>query len=875
MSFVTAIKDYIDLLNNVYDSVSGDITLQQLIKQTFLYIFSSIQFLAIYISSFQWLRDLTYLPIIVPQISTTIFQETYFLETPLSNFFTLLETPTYDNNKFIIGLLNSFFLCLPLSTTHLISVRRLLIQGIPAGLTSSIGTILGYTCFLFSVLFGLRVNVIPWLSYEPLSYIIGLFLTLTVVYDMAHEQTIRKFDWSQKSKLIQIFFINFVLTWTEQSCFFTYFGNLTLNPQPTILDNFSSITGSEAIWAHSSYLIGILLGSLFFTSFFIIVCLQVTNAYLKFSGFSYSRWLRQANFSLLTLIIAFTFTSIPFYSFDYLFVGSLGCISQDKLFEKTIFSSNELEDSIKLIGASSDFKSLSTDVTLFDRGNYLLTGPNESFEDLNYRGEYAWTARQDAQKPFENNESGQFISRFFEEAINKKSDITTLTSSQKESTLPRKTNYSGASSLLKTEKGRPNATEELARTQKDTLPKAVYTRQLTTDDEEFLDNLNNFESLDISSQTNTDDEELLDNLDNFESLDISSQNSGPSDYFFRLNDRINNDFKIASPLTPLLDISFSTAYCTDGLTEPDPELEKTIKQKYYSNPIYKLLLNADIDLFLRRQPSSYLLSPKEEENLFEKRLLLSDYYDSLRYYKKLPYTKDFDAFFNGSKSYADRVYNQQFKGTLRVVRRLFSITLNEEDNLSKNIILKFDQPLYKNLKPTNSAIGHEELRLNNNKNKPFIKLTNPIPFYTGWDEQLRKFVITNRLLSRSTAGYNIKFENDQQIKNYPTLTELFKNTKKVDFTMWPLPVTMLGKFKSTLTMPYTLLYEQLDDPQNKFIAEVLPNYKDPVFTFQTVPQNFKKLDPDQINDVTPPARGGFLWPGHSYLKINFKTALGK
>ena len=87
MSFVTAIKDYIDLLNNVYDSVSGDITLQQLIKQTFLYIFSSIQFLAIYISSFQWLRDLTYLPIIVPQISTTIFQETYFLETPLSNFF--------------------------------------------------------------------------------------------------------------------------------------------------------------------------------------------------------------------------------------------------------------------------------------------------------------------------------------------------------------------------------------------------------------------------------------------------------------------------------------------------------------------------------------------------------------------------------------------------------------------------------------------------------------------------------------------------------------------------------------------------------------------------------------------------------------------
>ena len=132
-------------------------------------------------------------------------------------------------------------------------------------------------------------------------------MTLTVVYDMAHEHTIRKFDWSQKSQLIQIFFINFILIWTEQSCIFTYFGNLTLNAQPTILDNFSSITGSGSILAHSSYLIGILLGSLCFSSVFIIISLQISNLYLKLSGLSYSRWLKKINFSLLTLIIAFTF----------------------------------------------------------------------------------------------------------------------------------------------------------------------------------------------------------------------------------------------------------------------------------------------------------------------------------------------------------------------------------------------------------------------------------------------------------------------------------------------------------------------------------------------------------------------------------------
>jgi hypothetical protein len=33
------------------------------------------------------------------------------------------------------------------------------------------------------------------------------------------------------------------------------------------------------------------------------------------------------------------------------------------------------------------------------------------------------------------------------------------------------------------------------------------------------------------------------------------------------------------------------------------------------------------------------------------------------------------------------------------------------------------------------------------KSNPVIP-NNPIPFYAGWDESLRKFVVTNRLLSR-------------------------------------------------------------------------------------------------------------------------------
>jgi hypothetical protein len=859
MSFVTAIKDYIDLLNNVYDSVSGDITFQQFIQHIFLYIFSSIKFLAIYFISFQWLRDLAYLPILVPQISTTILKETYFLDTPLSNFFTLLETPTYNNNKFLIGFLNSFFLCLPLSTTHFISIRRLLIQGIPAGIASSIGTIIGSICFLFSVLFGLRLVIIPWLSYEPLSYIIGVFFTLAVVYDMAHERSIRKFNWFQKSKLIQIFFINFLLTWTEQSCIFEYFGNLTLSPQPSILDNFSSITAPGSILAHSTYLIGILLGSLFFTGLFTIICLQLSNFSLKLSAMSYSRWLKKTNFILLITIIAFTFTSMPFYSLDYLFGGPLGFISQDKAFEKTIFSSKNLKDSPGILGKFSGLKSLGTDVTPFDRGNYLLPDSNESFEDLNYQGEYAWTARQDRRAVYGTEKSRKLFSGFFKKA----------TQNLRQKDFSERENPSNTKGVTLESEITPSSKEQYSSSRS-----KMSTHKLEqSDTPSNLIQKNNSPEIAEQSELDAINNDFLDDFSDFDNLDNISQNSGPSDYFFNLNDRINNDFKIMQSLKPLFDTSFSQQYFDETLNTVNPELEKTIKQKYYSNPVYKNLLNADIDLFLRRQPSSYLLSPKEEKELFEKRLILSNYYDSLRYYQKMPYINDFQALFSGSKSYADRVYNQQFKGTLKVVRRLFSITFNEEENLPEKIILKFDQPLYKKLLKNNNLINHEELLLKNEKSKPFIELTSPTPFYTGWDEQLRKLVITNRLLPRSTAGYKMQFKNTQEIKDYPTLTQLLKRTKKIDFTTWPLSETILEKPKDNSTIPYNVLYEQIRDPQNKLIAESLNELPDPAWKFETVPANFKKMDPDKLNDVLPPTRGGFIWPGHSYLKINLKSFL--
>ncbi len=902
--FVPAIRDYIDILNNAYDSVSSDINLQQVLQQSFLFIVGSIKFTVVYFLSFHWIQDLTYLPILVPQLKMEILKEHFFLQTPQSNFFTFLEIPSYTNNKFLLGLLNSFFLCLPLSVAHIISARRLLIQGLAAGIFSNLGTICGQILLLICILFGGRFFITPWFNFQILNYFFGLCLVLNIVYDMAHERSIRIIDISNKSLLIRIFLLNFALAWTEQSCIFQYFGNLTLGAEPTIIEIFSSPTELQSILTHTSYIIGIIVGSLLFTSISIFICLKISNLIVQFSSIPYTRWIRRLNFSLLTLIIAFTFTSIPFYSLDYLVFSNLGFVSQDKSFKNTIFSPTKTHDFFPaLLGDSTNLSldqkpGIDTDITPFDKGRYLMFDANDSFEQLNYQGEYAWLTKKH-RTPTVSRDPSSFkvlsnFSKFFQKAkktsrsVNNRSTFSdSLSAEQKNKQNKRKIEENNVNALKPENK--------------------------ITSNSNFENNTSIFDS-----------ENFIEN----EVLELDSDNS-----INILQSRSENERKINEFFENMVNMSVQNRFYINQETKK-PILEKKFKQKYYSNPIYKLLLSADIDFFLSRQPRSFALDAKQENELFEKRLVLANYYDSLRYYTKLPYVDEFQDVINGSKSYADRIYNQQFKGTLKIVRRLFSITLNdfeerkntnspEKENLAfftqnnvDNLILKFDQPLYKKeniresqsnqspkfsqnkIKPLSESsetendkfhpIFHEEFRINRKilgkeyetkRKNPFIQLTNPIPFYVGWDEQLRKLVITNRLSPRYSAGSSMKFFSKNYSNDYPILNELIQKNKTVEFTTWPVPKNILKNFKGKAILSYNLLFDSSNDLQNKSVLDQFKNLaqrddsKD-FGTIETIPANIAKnggRTDREMEDIIPYTRGGFIWPGHSNLKFKFKN----
>ena len=185
-------------------------------------------------------------------------------------------------------------------------------------------------------------------------------------------------------------------------------------------------------------------------------------------------------------------------------------------------------------------------------------------------------------------------------------------------------------------------------------------------------------------------------------------------------------------------------------------------QRWLRNNVwYKLMINFGFDFFYQNQPSFQTLTVDEEQELFEKRLVLHNYCSGFQYYSQLPYSKEMRYFFMNSTEEPETTtfFNHQFKGGYPDVSGYFAITETPAyTKVKKSPILKFDQPLYlpndfysyKNLKPF-----HEELSQKRNDKNPLYEISNFTPFYVGWDQGLRKLVVTNRLLPRSLAGYGV------------------------------------------------------------------------------------------------------------------------
>lgn len=812
MSLTIAIRDYLENLNLVADSFSDSISVLEVVKTSFSYLLNSIAYLFLYIFTFQWIRDITHLPVVLPNISERILQETYVLK-ERSNLLNILPVSNLESNKFLLGFLNSFFLALPLSVPKIVSIRQWLIKGSVAGISSVVGFRFGQTLFYAGILFGIRSIMIPWLANEPWSYILGMVLLIRLIYEMTQESLV-PIPASQLQRHVNIFLVNFALAWTEQSIIYQYCSNNSLGSNFSNLDVFVTANSSEFWFAHLSYIVALFIGGLFFDLAFLYLITTLIESSQVWFRIPLSTWKKQSNIWLLRISLALSFSSIPYYTLDYLFLGPTGMVSQDPVINKVAenaFEKNQLTYS--RIGVEQEMF-----LDPFNR-RILWSNPSQdysgtsSFETKNYEGERAWKLAD----------------------IAKRSNVTSVAENTK--------------TLAKRLFNNPSIIQE--RSAVDRKPEIV---------KEKPSNLTN-----LGKNTEQKFGESLDSTPFGRRVSQSYTYLGTGAVAFEDNFFVN----ISDSFPTLLNVNSDFQSRQEGI----------IKKKYYSNPIYKNLLNVYVDSILDQQPNNYRLRPEEEKDLYKARLMLQDYFNSLRSYSELPYKNDFEKIFNGSKSFATKVYNQQYKGTLRVVRRLFGVTWNEEENPTQLSKLSFDQALTKT-EPSN--FYHEELRKPRIRQKNRIKLINPIPLYAGWDNDLRKFTLSNRYLPANVAGREFSYSENQQLlsgkenafeklstknKLADKLSKMDSSTVQKEFTSWPISSVHTTKeglaannfmfeFKDDFkqTQAYVTLVQDLTKEFDEKIGKTLPGTID-----------FLKSAP--AKPILPPSRGGIFWPGENALKI--------
>nr|QUO99194.1 hypothetical chloroplast RF1 [Oedogonium sp. HN1801B] len=215
-------------------------------------------------------------------------------------------------------------------------------------------------------------------------------------------------------------------------------------------------------------------------------------------------------------------------------------------------------------------------------------------------------------------------------------------------------------------------------------------------------------------------------------------------------------------------------------------LESWIKYSHYnSSELWAFIMKADIDNFIKRQPNDHFLTNNEERLLHLRRFLLGEHYETLRWYSYMQHYRSMKTKIGGTKSFANRIYNQQFKGTFHKVRHLFALT----PSLSGGGILTFDQPLYNEFSNNNQnnlfnkELIHEELLAETDKNLNFFlvkdKETNKLNlnFYSD-DLIIRSSQIIKNYISEITPIRQQLIQTFLKDKNYIELTNFLSSGQK-------------------------------------------------------------------------------------------------
>jgi len=346
LSAVTSVKDYVDVVHALmyHDPMWSEVMTTYVDPGAILtYSFLFCKELLIQLFTFGWLPSFPSLPSLIPEVTRSMLTELSVFDTPalrFPNMFTFLETPIsygpqnivfYSLEKFIIGLFNSLFFCLPTSLAHIICMRRFVMQGVDAGYLAGLGTIAGNLVWISCIVLGFRWVVIPWIHLDMLRYAVGTAIVLKYLWDSYRDRRVVLTAVDE----YKVFMFNFVLAFLEQSMVFPFISNLSIGSDSTLIESFPTDHVVSFFLVHFAYLGGLLVGSL--------TLLQAACWFWEEPAFRFYMWAMSTfkistltyynlcNFFFLYASMFFAMANLAYFGTDYLLTKPLGYLPQDRL----------------------------------------------------------------------------------------------------------------------------------------------------------------------------------------------------------------------------------------------------------------------------------------------------------------------------------------------------------------------------------------------------------------------------------------------------------------------------------------------------------------------------------------------------------------
>lgn len=727
--FSDVLKDYVTHLSFYADSTRLGWT--SFLIGSVAYLWDCLSTLVTSLVTFQWLSHVHELPTVFRENYVALIEGKNVLKAGLvsePDFYPMLTTDVLDSKNLITGLLNGLFLALPCTLPQIFALRAVILNGWPPAMALASGAAAGTSLYMGFVLFGFDGVIQLMIDWHPLILALGLVNVVTVTsraaltpdwseYDrMSWDWWLYPHRWDRTSRVVlgRQFRSMMALGFFENHAVGHYFGNLTVTPNPSVLET------SNAWWLFDTtgYWLGLTFGMIAWSALVLKVWVWVYPWILWF--FRGVVWYKlRFYYHRLTVVgmLVFALHTVPYYGADYLASGPLGLTYQDHL--------------LRIDGAATQMVHMERSFDVEDEEiepDELYTD-NISFHD-------------DTITYFDN---GLAITEMLPLEI-----PVLLPDAYWDHRYIRDETY-----------------EEMAkRTGKATPPGlTAFKRYFNPEKLQYATTMTigledpNEETIQIDGEKDEDEED--DDDDDEVPAEIAEEKT------YRPDDIATGE--------DYMDALATTVYREDAYTmmidkfdmEDEDELEAVVRlfrERCFDNAIFKSLLRLDAVPFLGGQPRNHHVNLHDDVALNGQRHALAHYLTSLQDYKRNHKVDDY--------TLAQRVTNQQFKGTLTHMRhyeavRVFypdpyrddAVTAKDPGNVMPLVptdmdvkVLHYDQSLYNRWHDTADGVLHEELMPTyaERQNRPVrvrdreayrMQTYAAGPMYFGWDASARKLLI--------------------------------------------------------------------------------------------------------------------------------------